>query len=949
MSKHFLCPKPGCGQSFSNKRSLSGHVPHCLYTGTAFDQFEVAAASRKRHAKESNHPITIKQKIKEAVDKPNVPIQHMSKMSSMPSINIMASKNTYNSPYFQITTIDIEEIDSYPPVHSQSQSQNTSGDCTNDMVTYSSSLTPSLLYQVHLEYKLRNHREVDLSIQDDINSLLMLHVSHGLDLNLATLIKRKQLIKCLSRTFKLEGLKPTICRLPLSLPGEYASVAVYNVRQSIKSLLTDPTLMQAKHFYDDYDIFSGRPKGCINHYSGIHTGKLFEPARRRYCGSDPNNFPCPLVLFYDKTHVDLHGSLACSPIIGWIGIFKESALKSLNAIRVFGYVPNLGYGKSKNNTQKAHDKLQDEHNCLRQVFNQIKQIHDDGGIVMKVLGRNVKVRVWIHLITGDTSGHNDLCGHYNGSSTTTMPYRSCKCSLQNLDNSKPSCRLVTLEEVSVAADNDTLHFISKHNIESCFKGVPLSDPVHGIMGVTPPEMLHVAGVGIFKYMLTSVSDIIGSKDSHAKQKDQYNELHSRLCALSTIQSEKDFPRTSRRNGVLDGTKMSGKERIGNVAIVLLSSYTAEGKSILSDGMRKHKFTLKEFQECIKLMLSFYQWVHMVNRKSSIRKARKVVVHMLNLLKKCFPRTEGHGWKIPKFHCWANMLSHVERFGSASVFDGGKGERYLKSIVKDLVKTTQKVPSKLVEQIAKRKYENHVIEHAYTFGVVPAMNLREESEEKVDKIEFKGEYHMQFGVCDHHGRGSVTIDWKSEERNRLKIDIHPLMKEVIRNYSLKFGWTGSFDVKGYTSYTTQMENNDNFIKFHANEVYHGKQWYDWCMVNFKVSDSSEEWKTCPSKIIGFFSYMTAGIPTPINQSQVEDDTSRVMDPTQYAVIHTAKEYVSWDFFEKNFVITFELGGVESLYMVDVQTIESPLFVIPDSNKFISILPTNRWHNYFNNHL
>jgi hypothetical protein len=47
----------------------------------------------------------------------------------------------------------------------------------------------------------------------------------------------------------------------------------------------------------------------------IHTGLLWEPARQRYCGDDPNAFPLALVCFYDNTITDVFGSLLCAPFI----------------------------------------------------------------------------------------------------------------------------------------------------------------------------------------------------------------------------------------------------------------------------------------------------------------------------------------------------------------------------------------------------------------------------------------------------------------------------------------------------------------------------------------------------------------------------------------------------------------------------------------------------------
>jgi hypothetical protein len=64
----------------------------------------------------------------------------------------------------------------------------------------------------------------------------------------------------------------------------------------------------------------------------------------------------------------------------------------------------------------------------------------------EVMGKKVCVKVWIHAITGDTSGHNNLVGHMNGSNMK-YPYRDCKCELHELSKSRPKCKLVTLDEI----------------------------------------------------------------------------------------------------------------------------------------------------------------------------------------------------------------------------------------------------------------------------------------------------------------------------------------------------------------------------------------------------------------------------------------------------------------------------------------------------------------------
>ena len=119
--------------------------------------------------------------------------------------------------------------------------------------------------------------------------------------------------------------------------------------------------------------------------------------------------PFPIILFYDKTHVDNHGSLACSPVIMWPTFFNQKYRNMVKFTRVLGYVPNMSLDKSKSTSQKSKDKVQEEHDCLRPVFNQVKEIYDMGGIKTNVMGREVNGMIWKHIITGDASGHNDLC------------------------------------------------------------------------------------------------------------------------------------------------------------------------------------------------------------------------------------------------------------------------------------------------------------------------------------------------------------------------------------------------------------------------------------------------------------------------------------------------------------------------------------------------------------
>ncbi len=94
-------------------------------------------------------------------------------------------------------------------------------------------------------------------------------------------------------------------------------------------------------------------------------------------------------------------------------------------------------------------KLQDEHNCLSLITNQIIKVHEEGGFWTEIMGRRVCVKLWIHFIAGDTSGHNNLVGHMNGGRPKFI-YHDCRCLFDDLSCPIPISSLITSEELKQA-------------------------------------------------------------------------------------------------------------------------------------------------------------------------------------------------------------------------------------------------------------------------------------------------------------------------------------------------------------------------------------------------------------------------------------------------------------------------------------------------------------------
>ncbi len=114
------------------------------------------------------------------------------------------------------------------------------------------------------------------------------------------IVSRKQLVELLTKYYQLNFLKPTLHSVPLT-DESVATVPIFDVKALLIAFLNDPLRMRQENFAFNYDIFTGKAKLPTSTLDEIHTGSVWEQARQKYCGDDPDVFPLALVCFYDKT------------------------------------------------------------------------------------------------------------------------------------------------------------------------------------------------------------------------------------------------------------------------------------------------------------------------------------------------------------------------------------------------------------------------------------------------------------------------------------------------------------------------------------------------------------------------------------------------------------------------------------------------------------------------
>jgi hypothetical protein len=125
---------------------------------------------------------------------------------------------------------------------------------------------------------------------------------------------------------------------------------------------------------------------CNSKYRKVHTGDAWLSARNRYCTvTKQPSMNVALIVFGDKSHTDLHGTLSLTPSIFTLTLFNQLACNNTRFWRPIGHIPNLSYTKGVADRQVTKDKIQDKHTCLSCILQSLCKISNESGFDLAVL------------------------------------------------------------------------------------------------------------------------------------------------------------------------------------------------------------------------------------------------------------------------------------------------------------------------------------------------------------------------------------------------------------------------------------------------------------------------------------------------------------------------------------------------------------------------------------
>jgi hypothetical protein len=198
-------------------------------------------------------------------------------------------------------------------------------------------------FQVMLHDLIMRHK-ASLQMFDDICHLVN-ECTLSQDFSIHTKLQcQKSFLRYMEGSHRTHLLRPTNRTVTLH-NGKTVTVPVFDMKEMHISISTDTTPMSNINFAKGYNVLTGdvdNNNPCNQKYGGVHTGDAWLPARNRYC-ANPNRptMPDGLIVFGDKSHTKLHGTLALTPIIFTLNLFNHTSHNNTRFWRLIGYILNL--------------------------------------------------------------------------------------------------------------------------------------------------------------------------------------------------------------------------------------------------------------------------------------------------------------------------------------------------------------------------------------------------------------------------------------------------------------------------------------------------------------------------------------------------------------------------------------------------------------------------------
>ena len=326
---------------------------------------------------------------------------------------------------------------------------------------------------------------------------------------------RSAILNHIETRYNMQGSQPQSQMVFLPGCGQTVELMVHDFKDQLYSLLSDPDVMRDENllFHNNNPFqppLDPRKRNGQYIYQDVNDGSVYYDAYQTQCKVEGRDILSAVIAFADKSHMDVTNSrLTMEPFIVTLSLFKKELRTKSMFWRPLGYLAN----QSQITYPSAHsvDKASDYHVMIQHILQSLVDVQNGPGIAwnLKYMGVTHKVvfKFPLMFVSGDTEGHDKLVGKYLSRGINVA--RLCRyCNTPTLQTCNPGFKFVLtkasdIEKLVLKEDKCGLQARSYHCLTNGFRHVQFCDPVYGINGATPAELLHTWQKGLFTRFLTA--------------------------------------------------------------------------------------------------------------------------------------------------------------------------------------------------------------------------------------------------------------------------------------------------------------------------------------------------------------------------------------------------------------------------------------------------------------
>lgn len=200
------------------------------------------------------------------------------------------------------------------------------------------------------------------SLGDLYDNIYKWHISN---LDAATRVTRKSLMKRMTKRYNLKGLEPKQKRIELPSTKARVQLTMHDARAQLVSLLVDPRIKDTDYLFHENNPFNPPPSE-FEHVNDINSGlsyretykELIEPAP--FAENGRRKVLLPIIMYMDGTISGQFANLPIEQLKFTVGILNRESRNHEHAWRILGYVNNYLPEDTKAKDMMAQSKHMDK-------------------------------------------------------------------------------------------------------------------------------------------------------------------------------------------------------------------------------------------------------------------------------------------------------------------------------------------------------------------------------------------------------------------------------------------------------------------------------------------------------------------------------------------------------------------------------------------------------------